>query len=264
MHIPLFHVDTFTDETFRGNPAAVCLLNSWLDDESLRKVAAENNLSATAFLVRGEGSHELRWFTPRCEVRLCGHATLALAHVLFTVIEPGLESVQFETRYSGTLTVRKNGDLLSLDFPALFPKSCENVPPRLALALGQPATPSEVLEVNDILIAVFKTSSAIRNLTPDFALLEELHPYAVSATAPGENADFVSRYFAPSYGVPEDPVTGSCHCALTPYWTKRLSKPHLHARQLSERGGELWCEMAGNRVIVTGRAILTLTGTLTV
>ncbi len=263
MRIPLFHIDAFTSHAFSGNPAAVCLLDSWLDDESLRKVAAENNLSATAFLVHRENDYELRWFTPRCEVKLCGHATLAAAYVTLNMLHSEQKNIRFETRFSGSLTIRQYADFLLMDFPALIPKACSNAPPGLARALGQEETPSEVLEVNDTLIVVYESQRMLRELRPDFMLLEQLHPYAVSVTAPGENVDFVSRYFAPSYGVPEDPVTGSAHCALTPYWTQRLGKSQLHAQQLSERGGELWCEMAGDRVILRGEAVLTLKGTLT-
>jgi PhzF family phenazine biosynthesis protein len=268
MRIPLFHVDAFTNQPFRGNPAAVCLLDAWLDDGLLRKVAAENNLSATAFFVPGGslpgiGPCDLRWFTPTCEIRLCGHATLATGYVLLDLLQPGSESVRFETRFSGILTVRKEGEIFSMDFPALVPQTLSHPPDDLfrALGLGQSARISEVLEVNDTYIVVYENQSAIQNLRPDFAQLERLHPFAVSVTAPGTDVDSVSRYFAPSYGVPEDPVTGSAHCALTPYWSQRLGKMSLHARQLSERGGELFCEMAGDRVSIKGSAVLTLKGT---
>jgi len=264
MRIPLFHVDAFTNQPFRGNPAAVCPLQGWLDDEILRKVAAENNLSETAFFLPRTGHYDLRWFTPRGEVRLCGHATLASAYVLFTLLEPGLDSVRFETRHSGGLTVNKNGDLLSMDFPALFPEHCGNPPDDLLRALGPGPLPSSVLEVNDTYIGVYQSQSSIQSLRPDFARLEQLHPFAVAVTAPGKDVDFVSRYFKPSYGMPEDPVTGSVHCALTPYWTKRLGKSQLHAQQLSERGGELWCEMAESRVLLEGHAVLTMQGSLVI
>jgi PhzF family phenazine biosynthesis protein len=266
MRIPLFHVNAFTSDPFRGNPAAVCPLQNWLDDQTLRKVAAENNLSETAFFVpksgHGAAHYELRWFTPRGEVRLCGHGTLASAHVVFNLLEPRLNTVQFETRHSGTLTVRRDDDLLALDLPALFPKDCKTLPEGLAQALGPRPRPSAVLEVNQIYLVVYDNETAIRNMRPDFSRLEQLHPFVVAVTAPGETVDFVSRYFKPSYGMPEDPVTGSAHCALTPYWSQRLGKSWLHARQLSERGGELWCEMAGDRVVLKGHAALTLQGTL--
>ncbi len=268
MRIPLFHVDAFTDQPFRGNPAAVCPLQEWLDDELLLKVAAENNLSETAFFVpRGEPGvkhYDLRWFTPRCEVRLCGHATLASAHVILNLLQAGLQTVRFETRLSGALTVSKEGEKLAMDFPAMFAKACTYSPEALNQGLGTASHPSNLLEANDTYIAVYENQAAIQNIRPDFARLEQLHPFVVAVTAPGEESDFVSRYFAPSYGILEDPVTGSSHCALTPYWTERLGKTQLYARQLSERGGELWCEMAGDRVIIKGNAVLTLRGTLQV
>jgi PhzF family phenazine biosynthesis protein len=262
MRIPLFHLNAFTNRPFSGNPAAVCPLQEWLDDGLLCKGAAENNLSDTAFFVPQNGHYNLRWFTPRCEVRLCGHATLASAYVVLNLLQPGLQEVGFETRHSGALTVSKDGDRFAMDFPAIFGKTCANPPEALARGLGPGPLPSTLLESNQIYIPVYETEDAIRNIRPDFAILEQLHPFAVAVTAPGRKSDFVSRYFAPSYGVPEDPVTGSAHSALTPYWAERLGKTHLHARQVSKRGGELWCEMAGERVIIKGNAVLTLQGCL--
>jgi PhzF family phenazine biosynthesis protein len=262
MRISLFHVDAFTNQAFRGNPAAVCPLQEWLDDDLLLKVAAENNLSETAFFVPQGEHYDLRWFTPRCEVRLCGHATLASAYVLLNLLQPGFQTVRFETRLSGTLTVSKDGEKLAMDFPAMFAKPCTHSPEALIQGLRRAPRPSSLWEANDTYIAVYETQAAIQGICPDFARLEDLHPFAVAVTAPGEDSDFVSRYFAPSYGIPEDPVTGSAHCALTPYWAERLGKTQLYARQLSERGGELWCEMAGNRVMIKGNAVLTLQGTL--
>jgi PhzF family phenazine biosynthesis protein len=262
MRIPLFHVDAFTDQPFRGNPAAVCPLQGWLDDECMRKVAAENNLSETAFFVAAGDHYDLRWFTPRCEVSLCGHATLAAGHVLLKLLQPELDSVRFETRHSGPLTVRKDGVIFSMDFPAFGANICPDPPQALLRGLGPGAPPSQCLEANDTYVAVYKTEGAIQQIHPNFALLEQLHPYAVSVTAPGEHTDFVSRYFAPSYGIPEDPVTGSAHSILAPYWSQRLGKKCLHARQVSERGGELWCEMAEDRVKINGGTVLTLQGTL--
>jgi len=269
MRIPLFHVDAFTNQPFKGNPAAVCPLDAWLDDELLRKVAAENNLSETAFFVpqsgrSGENYYDLRWFTPRGEVRLCGHATLASAFVLLKLLQSGSHEVRFQTRFSGTLTVRKDDEIFAMDFPAMFAKSCTKVPDTLISALAPGPRPSQVMEVNDTYIAVYDNPSTIQNMRPDFARLERLHPFVVSVTAPGNEVDFVSRYFKPSYGMPEDPVTGSVHCALAPYWAEHLGKTQLHAHQLSERGGELWCEMAGSRVILKGNAVLTMQGTLTI
>jgi PhzF family phenazine biosynthesis protein len=262
VRIPLFHVDAFTEQPFRGNPAAVCFLDSWLDEGRLHKVAAENNLSETAFLVAAKGGYELRWFSPCCEVRLCGHATLASAHILLNLRQPQLDSVRFETRFHRTLTVKKTGEFLVMDFPALIPQLCANLPDiwRDALALQSPL--SEVVEADETYILVVDRPETVRNVRPNFALLRNLHPYVVAVTARGDDVDFVSRYFAPSYGIPEDPVTGSAHCVLAPYWAKRLGKTQLHARQLSERGGELWCEVAGDRVLLKGKAVVTLEGSL--
>lgn len=262
MQIPLFHVNAFSEAPCSGNPAAVCLLDSWLDDDSLRKVAAENALSATAFLAKGEGGYQVRWFTAKCEIRLCGHATLASGYVVLNWLHPDLEWANFETRYGGIVSVSKSGNLLLMNFPAQHPLPCAKVPAQLSRALNLQDSPVEVWEGNQSLIAVLENEQAVRRIRPDFAVLEQLHPWVAMVTAPGLDADFVSRYFAPSYGIPEDPVTGSAHCALTPYWTKRLGKSQLHARQLSARGGELWCEMAGDRVLLKGRTSLILKGTL--
>ena len=266
MQIPLFHVNAFANQRFSGNPAAVCPLQDWLDDETLRKVAAENNLSETAFFVSRPdhlGVHyhyDLRWFTPRCEVDLCGHATLASAYVLLNLLQPELRRVRFETRRSGPLTISKDGENFAMDFPAISAEPCAHPPEPLLHGLR--SAHSILLEANEMYVVVYETEAAIQNIRPDFSSLEQLHPFTVAITAPGNESDFVSRYFAPSYGIPEDPVTGSAHCLLTPYWAQRLDKSRLYARQLSERGGELWCEMAGSRVIIKGSALLTLRGSL--
>ncbi len=260
MYLKVFHVDAFTSRPFAGNPAAVCPLTEWLDDGLLLAVAAENNLSETAYFVpRGE-VYELRWFTPRCEVKLCGHATLASAFVVMQTLEPGRKSVRFETRLSGALIVSREGDLLAMDFPALPPWACANAPSELLEGLGR--APTAVMQIEDNYFAVFESEEEARSICPDLQLLEKLHPAGVAITAPGNDADFVSRYFAPSYGIPEDPVTGSTHCSLAPYWSNRLGKAALHARQVSERGGELWCEVRGERVIIKGNAVLMLRGEL--
>ncbi|HEY4903776.1 MAG TPA: PhzF family phenazine biosynthesis protein [Candidatus Sulfotelmatobacter sp.] len=262
MPVSLFHVNAFTDKDFAGNPAAVCPLNAWLDDNLLLAIAAENSLSETAYFVPEADHFRLRWFTPQCEVNLCGHATLASAFVLLTLFDPQNESVHFETR-SGTLTVRREGDLFAMDFPALPPWTCEIPPGELTSGLrGTSRAPETVLQLKDNYFVVYEHEDDILSIRPNFRELEKLHPAGVAVTAPGKNSDFVSRYFAPSYGIPEDPVTGSTHCSLTPYWAQRLGKNTLHARQVSERGGELWCEVAGDRVIIKGKAVLTLRGTL--
>jgi len=264
MRVPLFYVNAFPDRPFSGNPAAVCLLNSWLDDGWMRKVAAENNLSATAFLVPRADAYDIRWFTGLCELKLCGHATFASGFIVLKLLRPQVNSIEFATRLKGNVTVRNEGELLSMDFPALFPKPTSDVPETLFQALGLRSKPSEMLEVNETYFVVLENQAAIQSLQLETELLRQLRPYPVSVSAPGESSDIVSRFFAPGYGIPEDPVTGSAHCALTPYWTKRLGKPQLHARQLSARGGELWTEMAGERVILKGKAVLTMQGTLEV
>ena len=265
MRIPVFYVDAFTDRPFRGNPAAVCLLDSWLDDDRMHKVAAENNLSATAFLLpRGKG-YEIRWFTAQSELQLCGHATLGAGFVVLSYLQPEAQAAQFVSRFHGMLTVEKSKTFHSLNLPALFPQPLANVPNELALVLsGMKLQPSEILEVNQIYMLVLDDQRAVEKMTPDFEALRGLHPCAVLITARGEDVDFVSRYFAPGYGIAEDPVTGSSHCLLTPYWSRRLGKSRLHARQLSQRGGELWCEMSGDRVILQGAAVLTMRGMLSI
>ena len=232
----------------------VVLLQEKMEEETLQAIAAENNLSETAFVSVGEEVHGLRWFTPLVEVDLCGHATLASAHVLFEIGRAS-DEVTFDTA-SGRLTVAKKADLLSMDFPSLPPQRV-TAPEGLSKALGK--EPAEVLSARD-LVAVFESEEEIVHLQPDFAEMERLEAFAVLTTAPGRKVDFVSRFFAPRLGVPEDPVTGSAHCTLTPFWAERLEKPVLHARQLSRRGGELFCEDRGERVIISGRAITYLRG----
>jgi len=260
MYLPVFHVNAFTSKPFTGNPAAVCPLAEWLDDSLLQAVAAENNLSETAFFVPCGDHYELRWFTPRCEVKLCGHATLASGFILLQILETKRDSVRFGTRWSGALTVSREGDLLAMDFPALVPWACEVPPEALFEGLGK--RPSAVVQIEDNYFAVYEREEDVKSIRPDFRLLERLHPAGVAITAPGQNSDFVSRYFAPSYGLPEDPVTGSTHCSLAPYWAQRLGKTTLHARQVSYRGGELCCEVKRERVILKGNAVLTLRGAL--
>lgn len=261
MQVSVFRVDAFTDTIFSGNPAAVCPLASWPEDELLQAIAAENNLSETAYLVPQGDNFGLRWFTPVCEVNLCGHATLASGFVILNILHPDRESVRFETR-SGTLTVSRDGERLAMDFPARPPWACTDPPAALAEGLQASAQASAVLEIKDNYFVVYESEETIRRIAPDFAVLGKLHPFGVAVTAPGTDVDFVSRYFAPSYGIPEDPVTGSTHCSLAPYWGKRLGKKELHARQVSARRGELWCELSGERVMIKGKAVLTLEGSM--
>jgi len=257
MSIPYYHVDAFTNRTFSGNPAGICLLSDWLPDALLQSIAAENNLSETAYLIQRDSMFDLRWFTPVVEIDLCGHATLAAAHVLFQHLGHRAPSVSFQTR-SGVLTVSRNEDLLTLDFPARPASPCET-PRELSEGLG--AKPRSTGKARDYL-AVFDSEDAVRSLQPDMSLLMRLDCIGIIATAPGNHCDFVSRFFAPRAGVPEDPVTGSSHCTLIPYWAERLSRIKLRALQVSPRGGELFCENRGERVRIGGRAITYSTGFL--
>ncbi len=257
MRLPIYQVDAFTDKLFGGNPAAVCPLESWLPDATMQAIAAENNLSETAFFVGDGGDYALRWFTPTVEVDLCGHATLASAYVVTRILEPRRETVSFHTGKAGTLVVTRRADILVMDFPARPAAPCV-APSDLLAALG--GTPREVLRARDHLI-VYDSAAEIAALKPDFTALAKVDCWAVIVTAPGEDGiDFVSRFFAPAQGVPEDPVTGSSHCTLTPYWAKRLGKTELEARQLSQRGGALRCTLNGDRVSIAGRAALYLEG----
>ncbi|HYG85742.1 MAG TPA: PhzF family phenazine biosynthesis protein [Azospirillum sp.] len=260
MRLPIYQVDAFADAVFTGNPAAVVPLEAWLPDETLLAIAAENNLAETAFFVRGGGACELRWFTPAVEVDLCGHATLATAFVLSTILEPGRDRMVFATREAGELSVMRRGDLYVLDFPARPPAPLD--PPRdLVAALGGPQ-PVAVLGARDTLV-VYEDAGTVLALRPDMVRLAALDSLAVCVTAPGVGSvDFVSRFFAPALGVPEDPVTGSAHCTLIPYWAGRLGKTTLSARQVSPRGGNLSCELAGNRVKIGGTAVLYLEGVI--
>lgn len=271
MRLPLFQIDAFTDRPFGGNPAAVCPLDSWLPDQLMQSIAAENNLSETAFLVPSEpagGSaedrpvHELRWFTPEVEVDLCGHATLAAGHVVFEHLSPGARSVTFSTR-SGVLVVDREPGVLRMDLPA-DPRPKVAAPEHLAEILG--VEPTEVLG-GSTWIAVLEDASRVSGLAPDPGSVGRLDPAYLSVTAPGvpdSGVDFVSRFFAPGAGIDEDPVTGSAHCALMPYWSDRLGRNRLRARQVSARGGELDCELLEDRVVLRGRCAEVLRGMLEV
>jgi predicted PhzF superfamily epimerase YddE/YHI9 len=261
MRLPMYQVDAFTDSLFGGNPAAVCPLDAWLPDATMQAIAAENNLAETAFFVRDGGDYALRWFTPTVEVDLCGHATLASGHVVFSYLEPKRESVGFHTVKAGTLTVSRRGEMLVMDFPSRPAEPCEP-PPGLLAALG--GRPLEVLGARDCLV-VYDTAAEVAALEPDLTALGKVDCWAAIVTAPGNNGiDFVSRFFAPAQGVPEDPVTGSAHCTLVPYWAKRLGKTEFEARQVSRRGGALRCALNGNRVNIGGKAVVYLEGQIVV
>jgi predicted PhzF superfamily epimerase YddE/YHI9 len=262
MRIPIHQVDAFTDHVFGGNPAAVCPLERWLPDETLQAIASENNLSETAFLVRSGEGYELRWFTPAVEVDLCGHATLAAAHVVFRHLRPSRHEVSFATREAGTLRVlRRADDRLELTLPRRPGVACAP-PAALVAALGR--APRETLLARD-LVAVLGSEDEVRALVPDLGAVRELDALGLVVTAPGRDVDFVSRYFGPRVGIPEDPVTGSAHCTLVPYWSAQLGKTQLEARQVSSRGGWLSCEdrVAEGTVALVGRAAQYLEGVIT-
>jgi PhzF family phenazine biosynthesis protein len=260
MKLGIYQIDAFTREAFHGNPAAVVPLEEWLPAETMLSIAAENNLAETAFFVREGDRFELTWFTPEIEIDLCGHATLASAYVIWKELGFEGDEIRFETRKSGTLTVTREGDLMTLDFPSR-PAEETDAPDGLAEALG--GSPQKVLKSRDYL-AIFDTEAEVLALRPDFKAITDLGVHAVIATAPGDTSDFVSRFFAPSVGVDEDPVTGSAHCTLIPYWAEQLGKNELYARQVSKRGGELFCELRGDRVRISGNAVLYLKGEIDV
>ncbi len=257
MNLPLYQVDAFTEHPFAGNPAAVCPLDTWLTDDLLQQIAAENNLSETAFFVPREDGYHIRWFTPLVEIDLCGHATLASAWVLYRILGYDEATIRFHSA-SGPLTVFREGQWLVLDFPASPPHTCP-LPDLLSRGLGR--EPRAVLRSDDYL-ALLADQEEVRALVPDFGLLARLDCRGIIVTAPGTETDFVSRFFAPAVGIDEDPVTGSAHCTLTPFWAERLHRSRLSARQISDRGGELECELRGDRVLIKGKAALYLEGTI--
>ncbi len=259
MRIPIYQVDAFTGEVFRGNPAAVCPLERWRDEPTMQAIAAENNLSETAFFVARGRDYDIRWFTPAAEVDLCGHATLASGWVVFHWLDAARTSVTFHSK-SGPLVVERAGELLAMEFPS---RPAELCPPPAGLREALGAVPRETLQSRDLLV-VLGSEAEVGSLEPDFDRVKTVSPFAVIVTAPGRDSDFVSRFFAPNVGIPEDPVTGSAHCTLIPYWARRLGKKTLHARQISARGGEIFCEDLGERVIVAGRAVPYLEGSIDV
>jgi len=255
MKIKMYQIDAFTSRVFGGNPAAVCVLGEWLDDDTLQAIASENNLSETAYIIPRDGFYDLRWFTPVAEIDLAGHPTLASAYAIFEMLEPGRREVRFETR-SGSLHVIKEDELLAMDFPSQPGKPCQ-ASEDIEKGLG--VEPEEVLLARYHMV-VLDSEEAVLGVRPDFRRLENLPSMGVIVTAPGRKVDFVSRFFAPKMGIPEDPVTGSAHCTLIPYWSKRLGKIRLTARQVSERGGALFCEDQGERVRIAGQAVIYLEG----
>ncbi len=256
MNLTIFQVDAFAKEVFRGNPAAICPLDEWLAAELMQKIALENNLSETAFFVKKDDLYEIRWFTPTFEIDLCGHATLASAFVIFECLKAEENTVKFYSHKSGALTVEKQGDILILDFPSRPVAKCD-APDGLIEAVGK--EPKEILKARDYFL-VYENEQEVLDLQPNFTKLLEIDAHGFTVTAKGENSDFVSRFFAPEVGVFEDPVTGSAHCNLIPYWAEKLGKTELFAKQISARGGELYCELKGDRVKIGGNAVLYLKG----
>ncbi len=267
MKYPIYQVDAFTDRAFAGNPAGVMPLQTWLPDQTLQAIAAEMNLAETAFFVAtGPGTYHLRWFTPTVEVKLCGHATLASAFVLTRHIDPSLKEMRFDS-LSGPLFVRVDGDRLELDFPLLsFEANTDaEMPGRIAAAIGQQPVEVVASPVYDAYVARLSDAAAVRAAVPNFAAIEGTgRDLIITADGKSEGVDFVSRFFAPIHGIPEDPVTGSSHCVLAPFWRERLGKDCFHARQVSRRGGDMWLAIAGDRLKIAGHAVCVLTGEIEV
>jgi len=253
LKIPAYHIDAFAGAIFSGNPAMVCPLERWLDDETLQLITRENSLPVTAFFVENGDHYELRWFAEAVELNLCGHGTIATASVLFDSMDGNMESITFKTK-GGTFNVAKDGSLIVMDFPVYEAAPCSPRPEDLVRALGR--EPKEVLKAqNKNYLAVYEGEEDIRAIAPDMELLKKVDALGMIVTAEGKGSDFVSRYFAPGLGIPEDAATGSAHCTLAPYWSRRLGKQKLHALQLSRRGGELWCEFLDDKVRISAKAV---------
>ena len=255
MTYPIYQIDAFTSKLFGGNPAAVCPLKKWLPDEIMQKLAAENNLSETAFFVNEGSQYHIRWFTPEFEIDLCGHATLASAYVIFNHLKHSSHIISFTCK-SGLLEVTKKDDLIELNFPSRVPQPAQAPE---ALLKGLNIAPSKVLKSRDYFL-VYDDESQIAAIVPDYIYLNKIDSIGVIVTAPGKEVDFVSRFFVPNSVIGEDPVTGSAHCNLIPYWAQQLNKSTFTARQLSARQGELFCQYKGERVIIAGHAVLYLKG----
>ena len=260
IHITFFQVDAFTDTAFKGNPAAICLLDEVISEDLMQKIAFENNLAETAFVQQTEDGFTLRWFTPSVEVKLCGHATLATAYVLYNFLNYNKPEIRFSSQ-SGILKVTMENGLICMDFPSWKPERLDIYPDELAAMLDDVEI-AGVYKHRDILVELLN-EDAVRKCNPDFSLMKK-HIDKMIITAPGKHVDFVSRFFAPGAGIDEDPVTGSAHSQLIPFWAEKLNKKDLHALQLSKRGGELWCEQKGDRVTMGGTCIFYLEGKIIV
>ena len=259
MNIQIFQIDAFTENTFGGNPAAVCPLEEWLSDKQMQLIAMENNLAETVFYVKNENVFDIRWFTPTTEVDLCGHATLAAAYVILNFGNHNGDTVNFYSHRSGNLSVTRNNDLLTLNFPSDTFEEVE-IPDQIIESFH--IKPITALKGKTDYILVFDSQEDITNFVPDFVTIATLDSRGVIITAPGKDVDFVSRFFAPQSGIPEDPVTGSAHTSLIPYWSEKLGKTELTARQLSQRQGYLYCKNLGDRVEISGNASLYMSGTI--
>jgi len=261
MRLPIFQVNAFTDTIFGGNSAAVCELTQWLPDNVMQKIAEENRVAETAFFLASDDGYEIRWFTPELEIDLCGHATLATAHVITRHLQPSLNCVKFYSK-SGKLTVSADNDLLTLDFPSRKPEPCSA--PQIIIDAIQ-AEPIEVLKSRDYVL-VFDDEDKIKRIKPDLALLNQIDIGigGIVVTAKGNTVDFVSRFFTPQASITEDPATGSAHCSLIPYWSEKLQKESMDALQLSSRGGKFFCRNLGERVLISGKAITYLEGYITI
>lgn len=261
MKLTIYQVDAFAENVFKGNPAAVIPLNDWVDHNMMQQIAMENNLSETVFFVKTNGGYHIRWFTPEYEIDLCGHATLASAYIIKTFLDPPIQEIIFTTQKAGALKASAKDGLYTLDFPSRMPEPCE-VPEKLLQTVGVTSA-VEVLRSRDYFI-VLPNEEAVRNAEPDYTLMKELDTIGVIITAKGHEADVVSRCFYPGAGIPEDPVTGSAHCNIVPYWSEKLGKTKLFCQQLSPRGGDLQCELASDRVLMSGKCVLYLQGEINV
>jgi len=257
----MYQVDAFAEKVFQGNPAAVIPLEDWLEDELMQRIAMENNLSETAFFVKADSGYHIRWFTPEFEIDLCGHATLASAYIIKNFVEPHLAEINFTTQKAGALRAMAKDGIYTLDFPSRMPQPCKT-PGQLFKSLGI-TTAVEVLKSRDYFV-VLPNECAVINTEPDFTLIKELDSVGIIITAKGKSADVVSRCFYPGAGIPEDPVTGSAHCNIVPYWSDKLGKTKLFCKQLSPRGGDLHCELEGDRVLMSGKCVLYLEGEINI
>jgi PhzF family phenazine biosynthesis protein len=261
MKFTIYQIDAFANKLFSGNPAAVIPLEEWPDDSLMQLIAEENNLAETVFFVPKQDGFHIRWFTPELEIDLCGHATLAAAYVLFNLLEYKKDTITFYSQ-SGPLKVHREGEYIALDFPSWKPERVMEYPEEVIKGLGV-ADYLGVYKNRDYIVEL-ETEKEVLAVKPDLNLLNKVDVIGIIVTAPGANCDFVSRFFAPNCGVPEDPVTGSAHSQLIPFWAEKLGKHKMHAKQLSKRGGELCCEQKGERVIIKGKAVYYMTGEITI